>query len=85
MAKTKNKELIRQLGINPEKPDNFQIVNQTLMGNLQLWSQENIDLHDVIQSFFGLKVRTKLIAVLLDIDVNNWIGLAGSIIIILVK
>ena len=78
MIKNKNKELIRQLGMNPLKPDSFQRVNEPLMQHLNLWSCENIDLHDTLQKFFGIKVRTKLIAILLDIDLNNWIGLAAS-------
>ena len=78
MMRSKNKELIRQLGMNPLKPDSFQIVNEPLMNNLFLWSREDIDLHDILQNFFGVKVRTKLVAVLLDIDLNNWVGLAAS-------
>ncbi len=78
MIRSKNKELIRQLGMNPLKPDSFQIANEPLMNNLFLWSREKIDLHDTLQNFFGVKVRTKLVAVLLDIDLNNWVGLAAS-------
>lgn len=78
MVKVKNKELIRHLGINPLKPDSFQTVNKLLMDNLLLWSNENIDLHDIIQDLFSIKVRTKLTAILLDLDLNNWVGIAGS-------
>lgn len=78
MAKQKNKELIRQIGLNPFKPDSFQLNNEPLMSHLQLWSNENIDLYDIIQSFFGLKVRTKIVGILLDLDLNNWIGVAAS-------
>lgn len=78
MAKQKNKELIRQLGVNPFKPDSFQLNNEPLMNHLQLWSNENIDLYDIIQSFFGIKVRTKIVGILLDLDLNNWIGVAAS-------
>lgn len=78
MAKQKNKELIRQIGLNPFKPDSFQLNNEPLMNHLQLWSNENIDLYDIIQSFFGLKVRTKIVGILLDLDLNNWIGVAAS-------
>ncbi len=78
MAKGKNKELIRQIGMNPEKPDSFQFSNEPLMNNLFLWSQEKIEFQDLIQSFFGIKVRTKLIAILLDLDINNWIGIGAS-------
>ncbi|MBI2995810.1 MAG: FliM/FliN family flagellar motor switch protein [Candidatus Melainabacteria bacterium] len=78
MIKNKNKELIRQLGINPFKPDSFQIINEPLMDNLHLWSNEKIEINDVIQNFFGIKVRTKLIAILLDLDPNNWIGIGAS-------
>ncbi len=78
MARNKNKELIRHIGMNPLKPDSFQLTNEPLMDNLKLWSNKNIDLHDIIQNFFGIKVRTKLVAILLDLDVNNWIGVAGS-------
>lgn len=78
MAKGKNKELIRQLGMNPGKPDSFQFSNEPLMNNLFLWSCEKIELHDLIQNFFGAKVRTKLAAILLDLDVNNWIGIGAS-------
>lgn len=78
MARNKNKELIRQLGMNPGKPDSFQFSNEPLMNNLFLWSCEKIELHDLIQNFFGTKVRTKLAAILLDLDVNNWIGIGAS-------
>ncbi len=78
MARNKNKELIRQIGINPDKPDSFQSSNEPLMNNLFLWSQEKIEFQDLIQSFFGVKVRTKLVAILLDLDVNNWIGIGAS-------
>ncbi|MBI3591523.1 MAG: FliM/FliN family flagellar motor switch protein [Candidatus Melainabacteria bacterium] len=76
--KNRNKELIRNIGMNPLKPDSFQAVNEPLMNNLLLWSNESIDLHDIIQSFFGVKVRTKIVAILLDLDLNNWIGVAGA-------
>jgi len=78
MAKQRNKELIRQLGMNALKPDSFQKSNEPLMRHLSLWSNENIDLHDVIQQFFGLKVRTKIVGFLLDLDLNNWVGIAAS-------
>ena len=78
MTRNRNKELVRTLGMNPEKPDSFQVINEPLMSNLKLWSYENIDLQDTIQIFFNIKVRTKLIAILLDLDLNNWIGVAGS-------
>ena len=78
MARNKNKELIRQIGMNPDKPDSFQFSNEPLMNNLFLWSQEKIEFHDLIQNFFGVKVRTKLSAILLDLDVNNWIGIGAS-------
>ena len=78
MSRNKNKELVRQLGMNPQKPDSFQLGNDPLMNNLLLWSQEKIELHDIIQNFFGVKVRTKLVAILLDLDINNWIGIGGS-------
>ena len=78
MARNKNKELIRQIGMNPEKPDSFQFSNEPLMTNLFLWSQEKIEFQDLIQSFFGIKVKTKLLAILLDLDVNNWIGIGAS-------
>ena len=78
MTKNKNKELIRQLGMNPLKPDSFQIVNEPLMHNLNLWSCENIDIHDVVQNFFAVKVRTKLVAILLDLDQTNWVGIGAS-------
>ena len=78
MQKAKNKELIRQLGINPLKPDSFQKVNEPLMDNLLSWSEEKIDLHDLFQNFFGIKVSTKLVAILLDIDLNSWIGIGAS-------
>ena len=78
MAKNKNKELIRQIGLNPLKPDSFQIVNEPLINNLFQWSDQNIDLQDIFLKFFGLRVKTKIVAILLDLDLNNWIGLAGS-------
>ena len=78
MARAKNKELIRQIGMNPDKPDSFQFSNEPLMNNLFLWSQEKIEFQDLIQNFFGVKVRTKLAAILLDLDVNNWIGIGAS-------
>jgi len=78
VKKDKNKELIRQLGMNPGKPDSFQFSNEPLMNNLFLWSCEKIELHDLIQDFFWAKVRTKLAAILLDLDVNNWIGIGAS-------
>ena len=78
MAKNKHKELIRHIGMNPLKPDSFQIINEPLMNNLKSWSNKNIDLRDIIQNFFGVKVHTKLVAILLDLDLNNWIGIAGS-------
>ena len=77
-AKDRNKELIRQIGMNPAKPDSFQLLNEPLMSNLSLWSQENIDIRGPIEGFFQVKVRTKLGAILLDIDQNNWIGIAAS-------
>ena len=77
-GRNKNKELIRQIGMNPDKPDSFQFTNEPLMNNLFLWSQEKIEFHDLIQNFFGVKVRTKLAAILLDLDVNNWIGIGAS-------
>ena len=64
--------------MNPEKPDSFQFSNEPLMNNLLLWSQEKIEFNDLIQSFFGVKAQTKLIAILLDLDVNNWIGIGAS-------
>ena len=76
--KTKNKELMRQIGMKSSKTDSFRISNEPLMNNLFLWSNQEINLNEVIQSFFGAKVRTKLTAILLDIDVNNWIGVAAS-------
>lgn len=75
---TKNKELIKHIGINPYKPDSFQINNEPLMENLFLWSEEDIDLRDTIENFFGIKVRTKLVAILLDLDKENWVGVAAS-------
>ena len=78
MKKSKNKELIRQIGMNPEKPDSFQLSNEPLMNNLFLWSQEKIEFQDLIQNFFGVKVRTQLVAILLDLDVNNWVGVGAS-------
>ena len=77
-TRSKHKELIRQFGINPAKPDSFQLLNQSLMDNLFLWSQTNINLNDVIGNFFSIKVRTKLKAILLDIELNNWVGIAAS-------
>ena len=78
MTRNKNKELIRQFGMNPLKPDSFQATNEPLINNLLLWSQEYIDLHDIIQNFFSIKVRTKIVAILLDLDLNNWIGIGAS-------
>jgi flagellar motor switch/type III secretory pathway protein FliN len=78
MSKNKNRELIRQIGLNPLKPDSFQIVNEPLINNLFQWSDQNIDLQDIFLKFFGLKVKTKIVAILLDLDLNSWIGLAGS-------
>ena len=78
MGKNKNTELIRQFGINPTKPDSFQILNEPLMNNLYEWSEEKIELNDIIQNFFNLNVRTKLIAILLDLNPDNWIGIAAS-------
>ena len=78
MNRGKNKELIRQFGMNPQKPDSFQAVNEPMMNNLLLWSQEHIDLSDIIQSFFNVKVKTKITAILLDLDLNNWIGIGAS-------
>lgn len=78
MARNKNRELIRHIGMNPSKPDSFQIINEPLMNNLRLWSNENINISDLIQSFFCVKVHAKLVAILLDLDLNNWIGIAGS-------
>lgn len=75
--KNKHKELIRQVGMNPLKPDSFQILNEPLMDNLKLWSNENIEIQDIFQSYFGVKVRTKIVAILLDLDLNTWIGVAG--------
>ncbi len=77
-TRNKNKELIRQIGMNPLKPDQFQANNQPLINNLMLWSQLKIDLNDIVLNFFSLKVRTRLAAILLDLDVNNWIGVAAS-------
>ena len=74
----KNTELIRQFGINPTKPDSFQILNEPLMNNLHAWSEEKIELNDIIQKFFNLNVRTKLIAILLDLNPDNWVGIAAS-------
>lgn len=74
----KNTELIRQFGINPTKPDSFQILNEPLMNNLYEWSEEKIELNDIIQKFFNLNVRTKLIAILLDLNPDNWVGIAAS-------
>lgn len=78
MGKNKNKELIRLFGINPDKPDAFQRTNEHLMHNLLLWSEEKIEINDVIQTLFNLNVKTKLIAILLDLNPNNWIGIAAS-------
>lgn len=78
MQKNKNTEFIRQLGINPEKPDSFQLINEPLMRNLNEWAGENIGLNDVIQSYFNINVKTKLMAVLLDLDLSNWVGIAAS-------
>ncbi len=78
MAKGKNKELIRQIGMNPDKPDSFQFSNEPLMNNLFLWSQEKVEFQDLIQNFFGVKVRTKLVAILLDLDATNWVGIGAS-------
>lgn len=78
MARNKNRELIRHIGMNPSKPDSFQIINEPLMNNLRLWSNENINISDLIQSFYSVKVHAKLVAILLDLDLNNWIGIAGS-------
>lgn len=78
MARNKNTELARLIGMNPLKPDSFQLLNDPLMTNLHLWSCEKIDLMDVIQAFFGIKVKTKIVAILLDIEVNSWIGVAAS-------
>lgn len=77
MTLSKHKELIRQVGMNPLKPDSFQVLNESLMGSLREWSNENIELQDVFLSYFGVKVRTKIVAILLDLDLNNWIGVAG--------
>ena len=60
MNRGKNKELIRQFGMNPQKPDSYQAINEPMMNNLLLWSQEHIDLSDIIQSFFNVKVKTKI-------------------------
>ncbi len=78
MPRQKNKELIRQIGMNPSKPDTFQLNNEPLMKNLTLWSNENIDLFETIQNLFGIKVRTKIVGILLDLDLNNWIGIGAS-------
>lgn len=76
--RNKNKELIRQIGMNPLKPDSFQMVNEPLINNLFLWSSENIDLRPTVENFFQVKVHTKLSAILLDLDMNNWVGVAAS-------
>ena len=78
VTRNKNKELIRQIGMNPLKPDSFQTNNQPLMNNLMLWSQIKVELNDIVLNFFSIKVRTRLAAILLDLDVNNWIGVAAS-------
>ncbi|OGI19806.1 MAG: hypothetical protein A3B68_08330 [Candidatus Melainabacteria bacterium RIFCSPHIGHO2_02_FULL_34_12] len=78
MTAKKNIELIRQIGMNPAKPDSFQLLNEPLMNNLLLWSQQKIDLRDTVLNFFTLNVRTKLVAILLDLDLNNWIGIGAS-------
>ena len=78
MSKNLHKELIRQFGLNPSKPDSFQIDNELLINNLLLWSQEKITLNDIIQKFFGIRVRSKIVAILLELDQNNWIGIAAS-------
>ena len=74
----KNRELIRQLGMNPAKPDSFQKLNEPLMNHLFMWSSEKIDIHELFQTFFGIKVRTRLVAILLDVDSDNWVGIAAS-------
>ena len=76
--RSKNTELIRRIGMDPAKPDSFQTTNQPLMDNLLLWSTQDINLNELFQSFFGVKVKTKLTAILLDIDVDSWIGIAAS-------
>lgn len=78
MAKNKNSELVRIFGLNPAKPDSFQILNEPLMHNLKEWSCTSVEVHDLIQSFFNVNVRAKLIAILLDINPDNWIGIAAS-------
>lgn len=78
MIKDRNKELIRYLGLNPLKPDQFQKSNLPLMENLYLWSKQKISLDDIIQGFFNVKIQTKLIAFLLDLDLNNWVGIGAS-------
>lgn len=64
--------------MNPLKPDSFQLVNEPLINNLFLWSSENIDLRPTVENFFQVKVRTKLGAILLDLDINSWVGVAAS-------
>ncbi|MBI1857592.1 MAG: FliM/FliN family flagellar motor switch protein [Candidatus Melainabacteria bacterium] len=78
MAKYKNNEIVRQFGMNPEKPDSFQITNEPLMTNIIQWSEKSIDIHDLIKQLFNTNVRTKLIAILLDLNPDNWIGIAAS-------
>ena len=78
MTRNKNYELIRLYGMNPSKPDSFQILNEPLMNNMFEWSCENIELSDIVQSFFNINVRTKLSAILLDPNPDNWIGVAAS-------
>ena len=73
-----NKEIISKFGMNPKKPDSFQLTNEPLMNNIMLWSGEQIELSDLIQSFFNVQVKTKLVAILLDLDPENWIGFAAS-------
>ena len=73
-----NKEIINKFGMNPKKPDSFQLTNEPLMNNIMLWSGEQIELSDLIQSFFNVQVKTKLVAILLDLDPENWIGFAAS-------
>ena len=78
MIRERNKELVRQLGINTDKPDAFQKLNEPLMNNLMLWSEENIPIADTIQKFFNINVKTKLIATLVDLDLDNWVGIGAS-------
>lgn len=78
MIRENNKELIRQIGINPLKPDSFQRTNEPLINHLYLWAEQNIDISNTIQNFFNLNVRTKLIAFLLDLNLNNWVGIGAS-------